>query len=210
MVRRNGLDVAVGINPELQMLLNGQSPESSLALIKAYKAGAAATSLAVRGNTTPAAALERVEFWADVLSPTEDSTNAAELRITEDEVPSFVPFDPSKCEPGESFHTDREYEGRTRLAELLIGHIDHYDRLQRRKIATHMGYYYGRTLVEKDIRGVLLVEMIDAFVNKQSGIIESAVITRSLRQPDQDEHTFQHYLDDLHSAICVVRDLMPR
>jgi hypothetical protein len=38
------------------------------------------------------------------------------------------------------------------------------------------------------------------FENKQNQILEDAVTTGVLRQPDQDDHAFEHYLHDINSA----------
>lgn len=172
------------------------------AAIKAYKAGVIAMAASVRHGQTPVEARRRLDFWSDILEEEyrlqADEPETADSPV--DDVPSFVPFDPNKCMPNEDFYTEERREGRDHLAGMLIENFQCVDEATRKKIAAEMGFKYGRYLQANGVTGSNLVNQVKVFERKQLGIIEQSLESGSLRQSDQDEHAYEHYLQDLFRA----------
>jgi hypothetical protein len=122
--------------------------------------------------------------------------------------PSYIPFDRSKCEPEGGFtNADRaNWESMTRnmVADFKVSSLDSW-----RAVAAEMSYRYGKYLKSQGKEGEDMLNMVRAFEIKQLAIIRESTISESLRQPDQDDHAHEHYLEDLWRARQTIWEALP-
>ncbi len=174
--------------------------------IGAYKAGiaamAAATRIYDRSEYAEARLLFRADLAAlDLYDRDRLTTHSAEVTALLDTTPSFVPFDPSKCTPEGGF-TDEQREDWASLDESLIENFKVCDDNAWGAVAAEMGFRYGRHLQSEGVTGEELLNRVKAFEVKQGIIIRSSLTNDTLRQPDQDDHAYAHYVEQL-SVACV-------
>ncbi|HEY4963219.1 MAG TPA: hypothetical protein VIH90_00800 [Candidatus Saccharimonadales bacterium] len=174
--------------------------------VAAYKAGVMAMSKASRFYEDPEDAADRLVLRADLATiDLHDrgrwTTHTAEVTELIDSSPSYLPFDPAKCTPPEGFtHEHRKNWGL--MVDGLLANFNLCDTKAFEAIAAEMGYRFHSHLKSEGVEGVDLLNRVKAFEVKQVLIMQAAVSSGTFRQPDQDDHAYEHYLEDL-SIACV-------
>jgi len=176
----------------------------STVAVNAYKAGVNAQTEASPFYREPEHVADRLKFRADLALIRLHTTGSLAARpevadVITDDVPSYIPFDGPECTPPDGFN-QRQKDAQQGLADVLVECFKDCESNGRRKIAAEMSFYYGQHLIAQGVTGTDLERQVRLFENKQNQILEDAVTTGVLRQPDQDDHAFEHYLHDINSA----------
>ena len=133
-------------------------------------------------------------------------SHPAEVTTLVDSAPSVIPFDPSKCTPRDGFTDEHRKSWRdlTDITDSLVANFKLCGGPQFNAIAAELGYEYGGVLQNEGVEGTELLNRVKAFEVKQVAIMRKSVETGELRQPDQDDHAFGHYLEDVGRACMPV------
>jgi arginyl-tRNA synthetase len=122
------------------------------------------------------------------------------------DVPSYIPYDILKCSLGEFDVADeKRKESWDRSTRTLANAIREISDIEIQEIVTKLGIDYGKHLESEGVNDRELPTMVEAFETKQLAILQNLVATGVLRQPDQDDHRFQHYIDDLMRVFIKIR-----
>jgi hypothetical protein len=176
--------------------------------VEAYKAGILATAGALPFYESETDLASQLVFRADMAawklrnvgSMLLHAPEVAELVGT---VPSYIPFNAEECTPPEGF-TDAHRKTWKLLTKSFIENFKATDNTAWEAIAAGMSYRYGRHLKAEGMEGDELFNKVRAFEIKQLSIIRESTLTGELRQPDQDDHAFEHYLKGVSSACAPV------
>jgi hypothetical protein len=213
----------VEVAPDLQQIIEvaGAAERGNLGLISevhgvvadvavaAYKAGLFATALASEYYGSPEVAAERLAFQADLAGlelshPDRFTTHSEEVTRLIDEVPSYLPIDDLNCSPPEGGFGAVQQRNWDSLTKDLLANLKLADDTVWSAVAGEMAFIYARQQKSRGVSGEDLANRAKAFAIKQQKIIREAVITGSFRQPDQDDHAYDHYLEDLSNAAMPV------
>jgi hypothetical protein len=175
--------------------------------VASYKAGMAAVLLASKYYPSPEVAVERLSFQADLAlldlgDPTRLTTHSQEVTRLIDEVPSCLPVD-DRCLPPGGF-TEHHRKAWESISEDLIANFKLCDDVAWSAVAGELAFRYGRFIEVQGVRDEDLANRVLAFAIKQQIIIRYAVDTGLIRQPGQDDHSYDHYLGDLSVAAMPV------
>lgn len=176
--------------------------------VAAYKAGIMALESTAQLYSSLDGAAERLILRADLATLdlhdrdrwTTHSTEVTELL---DSVPSFIPFDSSECAPPEGF-TAEHRENWQGMTTALLDNFKICEPKAFEAIAAELGFRYYLHLKSEGVTGADLLNRVKAFEVTQVSIIRSGIETGDFRQPDQDDHAFEHYLEDLSNACIPV------
>jgi hypothetical protein len=173
--------------------------------VDAYKAGVNAATEAAKRGEVPDSARDRLNFRADLAllmlkgreSLTDESTEVTALL---DSTPSYIPFDGLPCMAEDIDFSDGRMEPLDRLAKSILDNFEYCSDEVLEAIVAELGFRYGGYLKSQGVEGSELANRVKAFEVKQMAIIRESLTSKELRQPDQDDHAYQHFVDDLMYA----------
>lgn len=172
--------------------------------VEAYKAGVLAMAGASPFYESQLSLANQLVFRADMAAWKLRNVGSfvlhpPEVAVLVDTVPSYIPLNSENCSPPEGF-TDSQRRSWNAITKSLVEDFKATDDTAWGAIAASLAYRYSLHLESEGVEGDELFNKARAFEIKQLSIIRESTQTGELRQPDQDDHAFEHFLTDLSSA----------